>query len=178
MRKLFASLFGVWLISMILVACDSPTPPTASPRAAHPQQTTPSQTSSGAAASQQTSPTPAATTAPQTFSASSTESPSADSATTPPTPKRTLLFFKNPAGVPCQMQERILAELGSRLTDQVNIISVSTDVPSDRPVFGHYGIRALPTLVLLDSQQNEIRRFPPGIQNGEYLLQILSGEAR
>ena len=76
------------------------------------------------------------------------------------------------------MQEQILAELGSRLTDQVNIISVSTDVSGDRPVFGHYGIRALPTLVLLDDQQKEIRRFPPGIQNGEYIMQVLSGAAR
>lgn len=98
---------------------------------------------------------------------------SAPASTTTPAAKNTLLFFMNPGGVPCQIQERILNELGSQLTDQVTVVKINTEVPADRPTFNQYGIRALPTLVILDSAQKEVLRLPPGIQQGDYLVQAL-----
>lgn len=106
-------------------------------------------------------------------SADAQTSVSTATAAATPAAKNTLLFFMNPGGVPCQIQERILNELGSQLTDHANVVKVNTNVPADRQTFNQYGIRALPTLVILDSAQHEVMRLPPGIQQGEYLIQAL-----
>lgn len=82
----------------------------------------------------------------------------------------TLVFFLNPNGRPCQMQNEILEQSRGEWSKYVNIRYVSTEVPSDRGLFYQFGIRALPSLVFVDSQGKEIQRFAPGIQSAENVV--------
>lgn len=91
-------------------------------------------------------------------------------------PKSTLIFFMNPHGYPCQMQDQILAQGKSDLEKLVNIRYVRTTVPTDREVFYQYGIRSLPSLIIVDAQGKELRRFAPGIQELETILGALKGQ--
>jgi len=85
-----------------------------------------------------------------------------------------LLFFLNPNGRPCQMQNRILKEMGSSLTDKADLIYLSTTkLEQTKPYFNKYGIRALPSLVVLDGNGQVVKRFAPGIQSKESILQAL-----
>ena len=88
-------------------------------------------------------------------------------AATPVPAKQTLLFFLNPNGAPCQMQDRILKEMGPSLTEKASVKYISVSDPSARELFGQYGIRALPSLIVLDAKGKEAKRFPPGIQSAE-----------
>ncbi len=76
-----------------------------------------------------------------------------------------LMFFLDPNGRPCQMQDAILSGLSEELRGKVNIRHVKTTVPADRNLFYQYGIRALPALLLADASGNEIKRIPPGVKN-------------
>lgn len=76
-----------------------------------------------------------------------------------------LVFFLNPAGGPCRMQNTILTEMAGELNGKVEIQYVKTTVPGDRDIFYHYGIRALPTLLLADANGREIKRMAPGVRN-------------
>ncbi len=87
--------------------------------------------------------------------------------------QKELLFFINPHGRPCQMQDEILTKMGTKLTDKADLRYIKTTVQSDRQEFYKYGIRALPSMVLLDSEGNVAKRFPPGIQNEESILKSL-----
>lgn len=85
-------------------------------------------------------------------------------------PKPTLVFFINPAGRPCQMQDQILAEAKARWEPLASLRYARTDTPADRELFYRYGVRALPSLVLVDGQGKELKRFPPGIQSAETIV--------
>lgn len=92
------------------------------------------------------------------------------------TAKRKLLFFINPNGYPCQMQERILSENAAEIDSYADVEYVSTAVPNDRKKFYKYGIRALPILILVDKEENVIKRFSPGIKKiGEIMQYIKKG---
>ena len=86
------------------------------------------------------------------------------------TPKKELLFFMNPNGRPCQMQDAIIQEMGSTLTDLATVKYVKTTNRDDYPLFGTYGIRGLPLLIILDEKGKEYRRFTPGVQSAEVIL--------
>jgi thioredoxin 1 len=86
-----------------------------------------------------------------------------------------LVFFMNPDGVPCQMQDRILREMSSELNARFEVVYYRTTNPSDLAAFGRYGIRSLPALLLTDSTGREIRRATPGIQSPEQIRQLLGG---
>ena len=105
----------------------------------------------------------------------------ADAPRTPPTQKvastRTaalprLVFFMNPNGAPCLMQDRILKEMGAELTGKAELVYYKTTVPSDLAAFQRYGIRALPTLVVTDASGKELRRATPGIQSAAQIRQL------
>lgn len=82
----------------------------------------------------------------------------------------TLVFFLNPNGRPCQIQNEILEQSRGEWSKHVNIRYVSTEVPADRGVFYQFGIRALPSLVFVDPNGKEIQRFAPGIQSAENVI--------
>ncbi len=94
-----------------------------------------------------------------------TAAPTATSA-----PKPVLVFFMNPAGRPCQMQDQLLTESRAQWEALATLRYARTDLPSDRETFYRYGVRALPTLVLVDPQGKELKRFPPGIQQPATIL--------
>ena len=90
--------------------------------------------------------------------------------------KKKLLFFINPNGYPCQLQENILSENAGKIESYANIEYVSTTVKSDRGKFYKYGIRALPSIVLLDKEGNVVKRFSPGIKKIEEIMQYIKRE--
>jgi thioredoxin 1 len=88
-------------------------------------------------------------------------------------PNKEILFFMNPNGHPCQMQNAILNGIKDSLAGLATIKYYKTTEDADRDAFGKYGIRGLPTLVIADSKGNEISRFTPGIQDKETILSTL-----
>ena len=96
--------------------------------------------------------------------------PAKDAPSTQSAPKPTLVFFLNPAGSPCQTQDRILKESRAQWEPLASLRYVRTDVPADREVFYQYGIRSLPNLILVGADGKEIHRYSPGIQSAETIL--------
>ena len=78
--------------------------------------------------------------------------------------KATLVFFQNPYGGPCRAQKEILDKLLQDRKGNFNIASVSAVSQNDQKAFYDYGIRSLPSLVLVDKSGRIARVFPPGIQ--------------
>lgn len=89
--------------------------------------------------------------------------------------KPTLVFFENPNGGPCRAQKALLNKLAEQRKEAFNIASVSTLNQDDQRGFYDYGIRSLPTLVLVDKTGKISRVFSPGIQNIEVLSSALDG---
>ncbi len=87
--------------------------------------------------------------------------------------KATLIFFQNPNGGPCKMQKEILDKLHNDRKGNFNIVAVSTMKQEDQKAFYDYGIRSLPSLVLVDKNGKIARVFPPGIQSKEALTVVL-----
>lgn len=87
--------------------------------------------------------------------------------------KATLVFFQNPLGRPCKIQKEVLEKLQSDRKGSFNIIAVNSMKQEDQKAFYDYGIRSLPSLVLVDRHGKIARVFPPGIQNQEILTASL-----
>jgi thioredoxin 1 len=81
-----------------------------------------------------------------------------------PGERNTLVFFQNPAGGPCRAQNEVLQRLHKDRKGNFNIVPVSVSRPEDQKAFYDYGIRNLPSLVLVDRSGKIARVFPPGIQ--------------
>ena len=88
-----------------------------------------------------------------------------------PLPK--LVFFMNPNGQPCQIQDRILQGMAAELKGKADVVYYRTTTPADIARFQQYGIRALPTLMLTDASGKEIRRSTPGIQSADAVRQLV-----
>lgn len=84
-----------------------------------------------------------------------------------------LVFFMNPNGAPCQMQDRILRDMTSELSAQVDVVYLKTTNPPDIAWFEAFGIRSLPMLVVTDAAGRELRRATPGIQSPEQVRALL-----
>jgi thioredoxin-like negative regulator of GroEL len=89
--------------------------------------------------------------------------------------KSTIVFFQNPQGGPCRAQKEILEKLHEERKGNFNIANVSTMKEADQRAFYEYGIRNLPSLVLVDKNGYISRVFPPGIQTAEVLTTALDG---
>lgn len=87
--------------------------------------------------------------------------------------KKTLVFFQNPNGGPCRAQTEILQKLLKDRKGNFTIAYVNSMKPEDQKAFYDYGIRNLPSLVLVDGSGNISRVFPPGIQSYETLAASL-----
>jgi thioredoxin-related protein len=88
-------------------------------------------------------------------------------------PEKTLLFFMNPNGRPCQMQKEVLTGMNEKLAGLAQVTYIQTTEIGDRNKFSQYGIRGLPSLIIVDKNGNEIIRFSPGIQSEETILAAL-----
>jgi len=87
--------------------------------------------------------------------------------------RKTLIFFQNPYGGPCQYQLEILNGVSDSLKKYCSVEHVRTDVSSDREKFGAWGIRGLPQLIIVDSNKKELFRFSAGVQDGKTVLEKL-----
>ncbi len=93
---------------------------------------------------------------------------------TPSSAEHLLVFFINPDGGPCRMQDEILSRMSGELEGKVLIRPVQTTVQADRELFYAYGIRALPTILLADATGKELKRLPPGVQPVESIRSLLT----
>ncbi|MDP1891791.1 MAG: thioredoxin family protein [Gemmatimonadaceae bacterium] len=91
-----------------------------------------------------------------------------------PAAGRQLLFFMNPDGYPCQVQQQILNDVADSLSKVAHVVYIKTTEPADMQKFEAYGIRALPSLVIADQNGRELERFAPGIQSANAVLAALS----
>ncbi len=85
-----------------------------------------------------------------------------------------LLFFLNPNGRPCQIQTSILQGMEKELTPLAEVKYIQTTDPSVRDLFYKYGIRGLPSLIIVDKDGSELKRFSPGIQEKKAILDALN----
>jgi thiol-disulfide isomerase/thioredoxin len=90
-------------------------------------------------------------------------------------PDKQILLFMNPNGHPCQMQLSILDGMKEKLNGLATIKYIKTTEPGDQETFYKYGIRGLPSLIILDKNDKEIKRFTPGIQDEKTILSALKG---
>ncbi|MBW6520700.1 MAG: hypothetical protein K0A99_06760 [Desulfoarculaceae bacterium] len=84
-----------------------------------------------------------------------------------------LIFFINPDGGPCIMQNNILREMADELSGKVDIQYVQTTVPADLNIFNQYGVRGLPTLILADAGGKEIKRLSPGVKGSDEIRLLI-----
>jgi thioredoxin 1 len=84
-----------------------------------------------------------------------------------------LVFFLDPNGGPCRMQNSILNNMSTELEGKVSLRYVQTTVPEDLNVFYAYGIRALPTVLLADVSGKEIKRLTPGVKSADDIRGLL-----
>jgi thioredoxin-like negative regulator of GroEL len=89
--------------------------------------------------------------------------------------KPTLVFFQNPYGGPCKAQKGVLDKLTENRKGNFNIASVNAMNQDDQKAFYDYGVRSLPSLVLVDKKGTINKVFPPGIQSIETLSAALDG---
>jgi thioredoxin 1 len=85
-----------------------------------------------------------------------------------------LVFFMNPNGRPCQLQDQVLQQLAPSLQGRAEIVRYRTTTPQDLGEFERFGIRSLPQLVVTDGAGRELRRATPGIQPADQVLQLLA----
>lgn len=92
----------------------------------------------------------------------------------PSGPLPRLVFFINPHGRPCQIQDGILRDMAEELRGKAQLVYYRTTDPADQVRFAQYGIRALPALLLTDADGRELRRTPPGIQGPAQVRQLVA----
>lgn len=104
-------------------------------------------------------------------------SPKAATAKPPQSPvkKGTLMFFMNPHGEPCRVQNSILNGVMPSISESVDIRYVKTTNPADEELFYTYAIRGLPSMIIVDAESKVIKRFSPGIQSGDTIRQYVRG---
>jgi len=85
-----------------------------------------------------------------------------------------LVFFMNPRGMPCQMQDAVLKDMASELAARATLVYYRTTESDDLAKFEQYGIRSLPSLVLTDPSGRELRRTPPGIRSADEIRQLIA----
>lgn len=85
-----------------------------------------------------------------------------------------LVFFINPDGRPCQMQDSILREMSAELNGKVDLVYYRTTSRADMARFNEYGVRSLPQLVLTDPSGREIRRATPGVQGADAVRRLIA----
>jgi thioredoxin 1 len=88
-----------------------------------------------------------------------------------------LVFFLDPNGAPCQVQDAILRGMSEELQGIVDLRYLQTTVPADLDHFYKFGVRGLPTLLVTDVSGKELRRLPPGVKSAEEIRALLRSVA-
>ncbi|HIJ88133.1 MAG TPA: thioredoxin family protein [Desulfuromonadales bacterium] len=89
--------------------------------------------------------------------------------------KPTLVFFQNPNGGPCKAQQQVLDKLTEKRKGTFTLAPVNAMDQNDQKAFYDYGVRSLPSLVLVDKAGTISKVFPPGIQSIETISAALDG---
>ena len=89
--------------------------------------------------------------------------------------KPVLVFFQNPNGGPCKAQQQVLDKLTEKRKGTFAIAPVNAMEQNDQKAFYDYGVRSLPSLVLVDKAGAISKVFPPGIQSIETITSALDG---
>ena len=89
--------------------------------------------------------------------------------------KPVLVFFQNPNGGPCKAQQQLLDKLTEKRKGTFTIAPVNAMEQNDQKAFYDYGVRSLPSLVLVDKAGAISKVFPPGIQSMETITAALDG---
>jgi thioredoxin 1 len=84
-----------------------------------------------------------------------------------------LVFFLDPYGRPCQIQDEILRGMHDEFRGVVELRYLQTNIPAHLDFFYSFGIRGLPALLLADASGKEIRRLPPGVRSPEEIRRLL-----
>lgn len=99
--------------------------------------------------------------------------PAAAPSAVPQAARPRLVFFMNPNGRPCQLQDQVLHAMAAELSPRAELVYYKTTEGADLARFEQYGIRSLPTLLLTDPSGAELRRATPGIQSEAAIRQLL-----
>ncbi len=91
-------------------------------------------------------------------------------------PDKQIYFFMNPNGYPCQMQLAVIDGMKEKLLSKATVKYIKTTVDSDLDEFNKYGIRGLPSLIILDKNGKVLKRFTPGIQDENTILNALNSK--
>jgi thioredoxin 1 len=84
-----------------------------------------------------------------------------------------LVFFMNPNGRPCQLQDQVLRGMAAELNGRAEVVYYRTTEGNDLPRFEQFGIRSIPQLVVTDQTGAELRRATPGIQSEPQVRQLI-----
>lgn len=84
-----------------------------------------------------------------------------------------LVFFMNPYGRPCQIQDELLRGMAAELTGKITVVYIRTTEASEVPFFERFGVRSLPQLLLVDPAGRELRRATPGIQQPDAIRRLV-----
>jgi thioredoxin 1 len=106
-------------------------------------------------------------------SAAAVVSHAAAPATPPQAARPRLVFFMNPSGMPCRIQDDVLRGMPD-LAARADLVYVKTTERADLPQFQRYGIRSLPMLIVTDASGRELRRATPGIQTDAQVRALLA----
>ena len=92
---------------------------------------------------------------------------------TAPKPTLQILFFLNPNGRPCQMQDAILNEMKDTLKSLATVKYIKTTNRADHSIFREYGVRGLPMLIIVNAEGKIVKQFTPGIKRQEEIVAAL-----
>jgi len=92
---------------------------------------------------------------------------------TPVEAEHLLVFFLDPNGGPCRMQNKILEDMAEEFQGKVGLRYVMTTVKDDLQYFYAYGVRGLPSLILTDKSGKEVKRLPPGVNQADSIRELL-----
>jgi len=88
--------------------------------------------------------------------------------------KPQVLTFVNPNGLPCQQQMKILdTDVIPSLESNMDFKYISTTDPESQNAFYSYGIRHIPSIVVLNKDGSIFKTLPPGVQNKDMIFSVL-----
>ncbi len=83
-----------------------------------------------------------------------------------------IVFFWLPTGTPCQQQDKILQAMEEG-NSNLEVTRVDVNDPNNSALANKYGIRSVPSVVVLDKEGKTVKQFAPGIQPESTLKKYL-----